>query len=87
MRPTRNASQILVATPPNDPNQLGLAILELLLFTEGINCLTLGSGVPAQEAPARRTPTRCASRFCSSTGAFPERSPDRKYARLQDRLA
>ena len=26
-----------------------LAILELLLFTEGINCLTLGAGVPAQE--------------------------------------
>src|SRR6202163_4365869 len=49
VRPTRNASQILLATPPNDPNQLGLAILELLLFTEGINCLTLGSGVPAQE--------------------------------------
>ena len=49
VRPTRNASQILVATPPNDPNQLGLSILELLLFTEGINCLTLGSGVPAQE--------------------------------------
>src|SRR5437667_8135489 len=48
-RPTREARQILVATPPNDPNQLGLAILELLLFTEGINCLTLGSGVPAQE--------------------------------------
>ena len=31
------------------PNQLGLAILELLLFTEGVNCLTLGAGVPAQE--------------------------------------
>ena len=29
--------------------QLGLAILELLLFTEGANCLTLGAGVPAQE--------------------------------------
>jgi DNA-binding transcriptional MerR regulator len=42
-------AQILLATPPNDPNQLGLAILELLLFTEGINCLTLGSGVPPQE--------------------------------------
>jgi DNA-binding transcriptional MerR regulator len=49
VRPTRDARQILLATPPNDPNQLGLAILELLLFTEGINCLTLGSGVPAQE--------------------------------------
>src|SRR5215831_4435167 len=49
VRPTRDARQILVATPPNDPNQLGLAILELLLFTEGINCLTLGAGVPAQE--------------------------------------
>ena len=49
VRPTRDARQMLVATPPNDPNQLGLAILELLLFTEGVNCLTLGSGVPAQE--------------------------------------
>jgi len=49
VRPTREARQILLATPPNDPNQLGLAILELLLFTEGINCLTLGPGVPAQE--------------------------------------
>jgi DNA-binding transcriptional MerR regulator len=49
VRPTRDARQILVATPPNDPNQLGLAILELLLFTEGVNCLTIGSGVPAQE--------------------------------------
>src|SRR5438477_10655558 len=49
VRPTREARQILLATPPNDPNQLGLAILELLLFTEGINCLTLGAGVPAQE--------------------------------------
>jgi len=49
VRPTRDARQILLATPPNDPNQLGLAILELLLFTEGINCLTLGSGVPPQE--------------------------------------
>jgi DNA-binding transcriptional MerR regulator len=49
VRPTRDARQILVATPPNDPNQLGLAILELLLFTEGVNCLTLGSGVPSQE--------------------------------------
>jgi DNA-binding transcriptional MerR regulator len=49
VRPTRDARQILLATPPNDPNNLGLAILELLLFTEGINCLTLGAGVPAQE--------------------------------------
>jgi MerR family transcriptional regulator, light-induced transcriptional regulator len=49
VRPTRDARQILLATPPNDPNVLGLAILELLLFTEGINCLTLGAGVPAQE--------------------------------------
>jgi hypothetical protein len=49
VRPAREARQILLATPPNDPNQLGLAILELLLFTEGINCLSLGAGVPAQE--------------------------------------
>ena len=49
VRPTRDARQLLLATPPNDPNQVGLAILELLLFTEGINCLTLGTGVPAQE--------------------------------------
>jgi hypothetical protein len=49
VRPPRDARQILLATPPNDPNELGLAILELLLFTEGVNCLTLGAGVPAQE--------------------------------------
>src|SRR5689334_6804205 len=49
VRPTRDARQVLLATPPNDPNHLGLAILELLLFTEGVNCLTLGAGVPAQE--------------------------------------
>ena len=49
VRPTRDARQVLLATPPNDPNQLGLAILELLLFTEGVNCLTLGAGIPAQE--------------------------------------
>jgi hypothetical protein len=49
VRPTRDARQLLLATPPNDPNQLGLAILELLLFTEGINCVTLGTGIPAQE--------------------------------------
>jgi MerR family transcriptional regulator, light-induced transcriptional regulator len=49
VRPTRDAQQILLATPPNDPNQLGLAILELLLFTEGVNCLSLGAGVPGQE--------------------------------------
>jgi DNA-binding transcriptional MerR regulator len=49
VRPARAARHVLLATPPNDPNPLGLAILELLLFTEGINCLTLGAGVPAQE--------------------------------------
>lgn len=49
VRPTRDARQVLLVTPPNDPNQLGLAILELLLFTEGVNCLALGAGVPAQE--------------------------------------
>ena len=49
VRPARDSRQILLATPPNDPNPLGLAILELLLFTEGVNCLTLGAGVPAQE--------------------------------------
>jgi MerR family transcriptional regulator, light-induced transcriptional regulator len=52
VRPARDSRQILLATPPNDPNPLGLAILELLLFTEGINCLTLGAGVPAQEVAA-----------------------------------
>jgi hypothetical protein len=40
---------VLLATPPNDPSHLGLSILELLLFTEGMNSLTLGPGVPAQE--------------------------------------
>jgi MerR family transcriptional regulator, light-induced transcriptional regulator len=49
VRPTRDARQVLLATPPNDPNHLGLAILELLLFTEGVNCLSLGAGVPSQE--------------------------------------
>ena len=44
VRPQREAQHVLLATPPNDPNQLGLAILELLLFTEGVNCLTLGAG-------------------------------------------
>ena len=37
VRPTRDSRQILLATPPNDPNQLGLAILELLLFDRGIS--------------------------------------------------
>src|SRR5271170_2579121 len=81
VRPTRDARQILLATPPNDPNQLGLAILELLLFTEGINCLTLGPGVPAQEIGVPRAPTASASRSCSSTAEFPARSPARRYAR------
>ena len=40
---------MLLATPPNDPNQLGLAILELLLHTEGVISMTLGAGTPAQE--------------------------------------
>ena len=48
-RPGRDTRQVLLATPPNDPNQLGLTILELLLQTEGVNCLTLGAGIPAQE--------------------------------------
>ena len=48
-RLTRDVRQVLLATPPNDPNQLGLAILELLLHTEGITCITLGAGIPAQE--------------------------------------
>jgi len=49
VRGSREARHVLLATPPNDPNQLGLAILELLLFTEGVSCLTLGAGIPAQE--------------------------------------
>ncbi len=48
-RPSREARQVLVATPPNDPNQLGLSILELLLHTEGVSSITLGAGIPAQE--------------------------------------
>src|SRR5207302_10891194 len=48
-RASRDTRQVLLATPPNDPNQLGLAILELLLYTEGVSCLTLGAGIPAQE--------------------------------------
>jgi DNA-binding transcriptional MerR regulator len=49
VRSTRDARQVLLATPPNDPNQLGLAILELLLQTEGVSSMTLGAGIPAQE--------------------------------------
>jgi len=48
-RTSRDARQVLVATPPNDPNQLGLSILELLLQTEGVSSITLGAGIPAQE--------------------------------------
>ena len=48
-RTSRETRQVLLATPPNDPNQLGLTILELLLQTEGVSCLTLGAGIPAQE--------------------------------------
>jgi len=48
-RASRDARQVLVATPPNDPNQLGLSILELLLHTEGVSSITLGAGIPAQE--------------------------------------
>jgi len=55
VRPTRDAKLVLLATPPNDPNQLGLAILELLLFTDGVNCLTLGAGVPGQEIAGAAT--------------------------------
>ena len=49
VRPSRDTRQVLLATPPNDPNQLGLAILELLLHTEGVSSVTLGAGIPAQE--------------------------------------
>ena len=55
VRPTRDAKLVLLATPPNDPNQLGLAILELLLFTDGVNCMTLGAGVPGQEIAGAAT--------------------------------
>jgi DNA-binding transcriptional MerR regulator len=48
-RGSRDTRQVLLATPPNDPNQLGLAILELLLHTEGVTSMTLGAGTPAQE--------------------------------------
>jgi hypothetical protein len=58
VRPPRDAQHVLLATPPNDPNPLGLAILELLLFTEGVNCLTLGAGVPAQEIAGAATAYR-----------------------------
>src|SRR5438105_9530457 len=44
-RSARDTRQVLLATPPNDPNQLGLTILELLLQTEGVSCLTLGPGI------------------------------------------
>ncbi len=82
VRPTRDARQILLATPPNDPNQLGLAILELLLFTEGVNCLTLGAGVPAQEiAGAAADATRPTSSCCCSIAASRARSPARRSGR------
>jgi DNA-binding transcriptional MerR regulator len=55
VRPARDTRHVLLATPPNDPNQLGLAILELLLFTEGVSCITLGAGVPAQEIAGAAT--------------------------------
>jgi len=58
VRPMRDTRHVLLATPPNDPNQLGLAILELLLCTEGVNCLTLGAGVPAQEIAGAATAYR-----------------------------
>ncbi|CAG0972878.1 HTH-type transcriptional repressor CarA [Burkholderiales bacterium] len=61
VRPTRDAKLVLLATPPNDPNQLGLAILELLLFTDGVNCLTLGAGVPAQEIAGAATAYKVAA--------------------------
>src|SRR5439155_559899 len=51
-RTARETRQVLLATPPNDPNQFGLTILELLLQTEGVSCLTLGAGIPAQEIAA-----------------------------------
>ncbi len=81
VRPTRDARHVLLATPPNDPNQLGLAILELLLFTEGVNCLTLGAGVPAQEiaGAAQRLQGRDWS-CCSSIAGSRARSPARKSA-------
>src|SRR5258706_3176652 len=52
VRPARESRQGMLATPPNEPDQLGLSILELLLFTEGVSCLTLGAGIPAQEIAA-----------------------------------
>src|SRR5579862_163346 len=52
VRPTREARQLLLATPPNDPNQLWLFIFKDTATTEGINCLTLGTGIPAQEIGA-----------------------------------
>jgi DNA-binding transcriptional MerR regulator len=81
VRPQREAQHVLLATPPNDPNQLGLAILELLLFTEGVNCLTLGAGVPAQEIAGAAAATRRASWSCCSIAGSPARSRARKSAR------
>lgn len=48
-RPTRESRSVLLATPPNDLNHLGLAILEALLLMEGINGVILGPGVPLHE--------------------------------------
>src|SRR5437588_352152 len=51
-RPARESRSVLLATPPNDLNHLGLAMLESLLLMDGINGVILGPGVPLHEIAA-----------------------------------
>jgi hypothetical protein len=51
-RPLRDSRSVLLATPPNDLNHLGLAMLEALLLMEGVNGVVLGPGVPLHEIAA-----------------------------------
>jgi hypothetical protein len=52
VRPERAARSVLLATPPNDLNHLGLAMFEALLQLEGIHSIILGPGVPLHEIAA-----------------------------------
>jgi hypothetical protein len=82
VRTHAHASQILLATPPNDPNQLGLRSWKLLLFTVASTCLTLGKRrVPAQEVAGAAHAYKVCLAILLFDGVSRARSPDRKYAR------
>ena len=51
-RPARESRSVLLATPPNDLNHLGLAMLEALLLIDGVHGIILGPGVPLHEIAA-----------------------------------